>query len=68
MRAFVVPVVLFAAATLSGSASAKADAYYCYWVDAPAKQAGVTAIFLRLSASTCAGVRWPAPFRLTRSR
>ena len=58
MRAFVAPVVLSAAATLSGSASAKADAYYCYWVDAPAKQAGVTAIFPgnRLKQKSVTGV------------
>ena len=46
MRAISVSVLCLAAALLAAPASArKADAFYCTWIDAPAKQAGVTAIF-----------------------
>jgi hypothetical protein len=57
MRAIFIPVLLLAA-IVSTPAQAKADAYYCYWVDAPAKQAGVTAIFPgnRLKQKSVTGV------------
>ena len=37
--------LLIAAFAATPASARKADAFYCYWVDAPAKQAGVTAIF-----------------------
>ena len=57
MRAIAVPLLCLAA-VLPATASAKADAYYCYWVDAPAKEAGVTAIFPgnRLKQKSVTGV------------
>lgn len=56
-----IPFVLLLAtlSTLTAPASARrADAFYCYWVDAPAKQAGVTAIFPgnRLKQKSVTGV------------
>ena len=46
MRAIAVSGLCLAAALLAAPADArKADAFYCTWIDAPAKQAGVTAIF-----------------------
>ena len=57
MRAIAVPLLCLVALAPT-SASAKADAYYCYWVDAPARQAGVTAIFPgnRLKQKSITGV------------
>ena len=61
MRTIFVPVLLAAFASLSASAQTfghHSDAFYCYWVDAPAKEAGVTAIFPgdRLKQKSITGV------------
>ena len=54
-----IPLVVLLFAVFAAPASArKADAFYCYWVDAPARQAGVTAIFPgnRLKQKSITGV------------
>jgi hypothetical protein len=56
-----IPLVLLFAALAAPAAPAsarRADAFYCYWVDAPARQAGVTAIFPgnRLKQKSITGV------------
>jgi hypothetical protein len=58
MRRISVFVLFLAAALAAPGVQAKADAYYCYWVDAPNKQAGVTAIFPgnRLKQKSVTGV------------
>ena len=59
MRAISASLLGLAIAVLAGPASArKADAFYCVWVDAPAKTAGVTAIFPgnRLKQKSITGV------------
>jgi hypothetical protein len=40
-----IPFLLLVAALAAPATARGADAFYCYWVDAPAKQAGITAIF-----------------------
>ena len=57
MRAITVSLLCLAA-LVPTTASAKADAYYCFWVDAPRKEAGVTAIFPgnRLKQKSITGV------------
>jgi len=54
-----IPLVVLLFAVFAAPASARrADAFYCYWVDAPAKEAGVTAIFPgdRLKQKSITGV------------
>ena len=57
-----IPLALFALlvsiAFATEASARRADAFYCYWVDAPAKQAGVTAIFPgnRLKQKSITGV------------
>ena len=58
MRILPVSVLVMAAVFAASPAFAKADAFYCVWVDAPNKQAGVTAIFPgnRLKQKSITGV------------
>ena len=54
-----IPLVVLLFAVFAAPASArKADAFYCYWIDSPARQAGVTAIFPgnRLKQKSITGV------------